>query len=225
MHPARHSSNSKRWPTHRPPHPPPPQLTPPPPIPPVRPAPPPLPRLRLLLSELAGRLEAGENLYVHCWGGRGRAGTVGACLLAHLYGITADEALERVQRAFDTRKDGEHGGCRGVGVGSVLRGVTASCSALRCAAVPGVAVSRCCREEGACVCELRTCAARGPPAPRRAPTRLPARQRLHVCLPSICADASRAAPDSRVSPADKRRSPETEEQVAFVRRFIAEYTA
>ncbi|PSC73500.1 MAP kinase phosphatase 6 isoform B [Micractinium conductrix] len=62
-------------------------------------------RLRLLLSELAGRLEAGENLYVHCWGGRGRAGTVGACLLAHLYGITADEALERVQRAFDTRKD------------------------------------------------------------------------------------------------------------------------
>lgn len=40
------------------------------------------------------------------WGGRGRAGVVGACLLAHLYGLSADEALERVQRSFDTRKDG-----------------------------------------------------------------------------------------------------------------------
>ena len=40
------------------------------------------------------------------WGGRGRAGVVGACLLAQLYGLSADEALERVQRSFDTRKDG-----------------------------------------------------------------------------------------------------------------------
>lgn len=43
------------------------------------------------------------------WGGRGRAGLVGACLLAHLYGLPAEEALERVQRSFDTRKDGERG--------------------------------------------------------------------------------------------------------------------
>lgn len=62
-------------------------------------------KLRLLLAQLAERIEAGETLYVHCWGGRGRAGTVGACLLAQLYGILADEALERVQRSFDTRKD------------------------------------------------------------------------------------------------------------------------
>lgn len=62
--------------------------------------------LRLLLADLTQRLENGECLYVHCWGGRGRAGTVGSCLLAHLYGMSADEALARVQRAFDTRKDG-----------------------------------------------------------------------------------------------------------------------
>lgn len=31
---------------------------------------------------------------------------MGACLLAHLYGLPAEEALERVQRSFDTRKDG-----------------------------------------------------------------------------------------------------------------------
>ncbi|KAL4423893.1 hypothetical protein ABPG75_001194 [Micractinium tetrahymenae] len=63
-------------------------------------------RLRLLLADMAQRLDDGENLYVHCWGGRGRAGTVGACLLAQLYGMPADEALERIQRSFDTRKDG-----------------------------------------------------------------------------------------------------------------------
>lgn len=62
-------------------------------------------RLRLLLADLAERLESGEQLYIHCWGGRGRAGTVGACLLAHLYGLSAEEALTRVQRAFDTRQD------------------------------------------------------------------------------------------------------------------------
>jgi protein tyrosine/serine phosphatase len=48
---------------------------------------------------------AGKKVYMHCWGGRGRAGVVGACLLMKLYGISADEALERVQCAFSTRKD------------------------------------------------------------------------------------------------------------------------
>ncbi len=28
-----------------------------------------------------------------------------ACLLAKVYGVGAEEALERVQRAFDTRRD------------------------------------------------------------------------------------------------------------------------
>jgi hypothetical protein len=58
-----------------------------------------------LLNELTERLEKGEKMYIHCWGGRGRAGTVGSALLAKLYGMDADEALERVQRSFDTRKD------------------------------------------------------------------------------------------------------------------------
>ncbi|KXZ46719.1 hypothetical protein GPECTOR_41g684 [Gonium pectorale] len=62
--------------------------------------------LRALLQDLQQRLAKGEKLYVHCWGGRGRAGTVGACLLAEMYDLSADECLERVQRAFDTRHDG-----------------------------------------------------------------------------------------------------------------------
>lgn len=52
------------------------------------------------------RIEKGDVLYLHCWGGRGRAGTVGACILGKLYGVGGEEALERVQRAFDTRNDG-----------------------------------------------------------------------------------------------------------------------
>ncbi|KAG2447825.1 hypothetical protein HYH02_007281 [Chlamydomonas schloesseri] len=62
--------------------------------------------LKALVADLEARLAAGEKLYVHCWGGRGRAGTVGACLLASLYDLPASECLERVQRAFDTRQDG-----------------------------------------------------------------------------------------------------------------------
>ncbi len=36
-------------------------------------------------ADLEARIAKGEKLYVHCWGGRGRAGTVGACLLASMY--------------------------------------------------------------------------------------------------------------------------------------------
>ncbi len=63
-------------------------------------------RMKLLLDDLAVRLQRSERLYLHCWGGRGRAGTVGACLLAKLYGVGAEEALQRIDRAFSTRKDG-----------------------------------------------------------------------------------------------------------------------
>lgn len=59
-----------------------------------------------MLEDVRARLGAGEHVYVHCWGGRGRAGTLGACALAALYGLPADAALARVQRAFDTRGDG-----------------------------------------------------------------------------------------------------------------------
>eukprot|EP00197_Chlamydomonas_leiostraca_P006335 CAMPEP_0202865850 /NCGR_PEP_ID=MMETSP1391-20130828/6550_1 /ASSEMBLY_ACC=CAM_ASM_000867 /TAXON_ID=1034604 /ORGANISM="Chlamydomonas leiostraca, Strain SAG 11-49" /LENGTH=302 /DNA_ID=CAMNT_0049545731 /DNA_START=42 /DNA_END=950 /DNA_ORIENTATION=+ len=61
--------------------------------------------LKPLVDDLLARLDKGEKLYVHCWGGRGRAGTVGAIMLALGYGVSVDEALERVQRSFNTRQD------------------------------------------------------------------------------------------------------------------------
>lgn len=62
-------------------------------------------RLEQLVSDIIKRIEEGEVLYLHCWGGRGRAGTLGASTLARMYGLSAEEALVRVQKAFDTRQD------------------------------------------------------------------------------------------------------------------------
>jgi hypothetical protein len=51
---------------------------------------------------------AGEKVYMHCWGGRGRSGLVAACLLQSKYGISADESLQHVQQAFQTRGETKH---------------------------------------------------------------------------------------------------------------------
>ncbi|KAF6264304.1 hypothetical protein COO60DRAFT_1485498 [Scenedesmus sp. NREL 46B-D3] len=50
-------------------------------------------QLEEIIADMQRRIEQGEVLYVHCWGGGGA--------------LSAEEALERVQRAFDTRKDNE----------------------------------------------------------------------------------------------------------------------
>lgn len=63
--------------------------------------------LEKMVDALAQKIEAGGKVYLHCWGGRGRSGLVAACLLARLYGLTEDEALARVQRAYSTRLDPE----------------------------------------------------------------------------------------------------------------------
>jgi len=60
--------------------------------------------LTALVGELAARVQSGEVLYVHCMGGRGRSGVVAACVLAELYGIGAEEALQRVQFGYDSRQ-------------------------------------------------------------------------------------------------------------------------
>jgi hypothetical protein len=49
-------------------------------------------------------VHAGQKLYIHCWGGGGLAGVAGACLLGKLYGVSEEEAIERVKRAFALRQ-------------------------------------------------------------------------------------------------------------------------
>jgi hypothetical protein len=73
--------------------------------------------LMRLLLRLRDRILLNDDVvYVHCWGGRGRAGTVGACLqllLADSSATSAEEALELVQRGYETREG--VGGVTGVG--------------------------------------------------------------------------------------------------------------
>jgi len=59
-----------------------------------------------LLSELLYHLESNANnaLYLHCWGGRGRAGLIGACTASLLFPeLTSQEILAWVQGGYDTR--------------------------------------------------------------------------------------------------------------------------
>lgn len=66
-------------------------------------------KLMPLLADLRQRLADGQVVYLHCWAGRGRAGTVGACLLVDSFGVDAEEALQRVLRAYTTREN--NGSC------------------------------------------------------------------------------------------------------------------
>ena len=50
-----------------------------------------------ILKTITDVLANGENIYLHCWGGRGRTGTVVGCYLVQ-QGIPAEEALEQIRR-------------------------------------------------------------------------------------------------------------------------------
>ena len=49
-------------------------------------------------------LQFGEKIYLHCWGGHGRAGTVYCLILQLAYGMTANDALDYCQRVHDCRQ-------------------------------------------------------------------------------------------------------------------------
>ena len=48
-----------------------------------------------ILDAIDGAMEAGRTVYVHCWGGIGRTGTVVGCWLVRR-GDTGDEALDQI---------------------------------------------------------------------------------------------------------------------------------
>jgi len=51
--------------------------------------------MRQILDTLDEALQAGHVVYVHCWGGIGRTGTVVGCYLVR-HGFTGEEALQRI---------------------------------------------------------------------------------------------------------------------------------
>jgi len=56
------------------------------------------------IEQLCVLLNAGENLYIHCWGGHGRTGTIIGCLIGRLYPISAQLALDLTSTYHHKRK-------------------------------------------------------------------------------------------------------------------------
>ena len=51
--------------------------------------------MRAILDEIDAELAAGKAVYVHCWGGKGRTGTVVGCYLAR-HGTPPETILDRI---------------------------------------------------------------------------------------------------------------------------------
>lgn len=58
-------------------------------------------RMADILATIDAALAAGGNVYVHCWGGIGRTGTVVACWLQE-QGLTPEAALEELAARWQT---------------------------------------------------------------------------------------------------------------------------
>jgi predicted protein tyrosine phosphatase len=52
--------------------------------------------MRAILDHIDQSMENGRNIYLHCWGGIGRTGTVVGCYLVR-HGATGKQALERIR--------------------------------------------------------------------------------------------------------------------------------
>jgi protein-tyrosine phosphatase len=53
--------------------------------------------MKVILDRIDGARQAGRIVYVHCWGGVGRTGTVVGCWLVR-HGLSGEDALELIRR-------------------------------------------------------------------------------------------------------------------------------
>jgi protein-tyrosine phosphatase len=58
--------------------------------------------MTLILDAIDSAVDSESPVYVHCWGGVGRTGTVVGCHLIR-HGMSAEKALERVDALYKTR--------------------------------------------------------------------------------------------------------------------------
>lgn len=58
--------------------------------------------MECLLQTINQLLQTGRIVYVHCWGGVGRTGTVIACWLGVQFGVDGDRALELLTTRWNT---------------------------------------------------------------------------------------------------------------------------
>lgn len=59
--------------------------------------------MHYLVDDCGMRVSRGERLYIHCWGGHGRTGTLVAILIGRLYGLPHAAALQYCQACHDSR--------------------------------------------------------------------------------------------------------------------------
>ena len=62
-------------------------------------------RMRMILDRIDAALDAGETVYVHCFGGIGRTGSVVGCWLVR-HGLSGKAALEQIARWRKGTPDG-----------------------------------------------------------------------------------------------------------------------
>lgn len=61
-----------------------------------------VPTMNLILDTIDSAIQNSSPVYVHCWGGVGRTGTVVGCYLVR-HGMSPRQALERVNTLYKTR--------------------------------------------------------------------------------------------------------------------------
>lgn len=61
--------------------------------------------MRRILDTIDGAVQDGHTVYVHCWGGIGRTGTVVGCYLVR-HGMSGQQALEEIARRRRGTPDG-----------------------------------------------------------------------------------------------------------------------
>ncbi len=66
--------------------------------------------MRATLRQIRLARHSHKTVYLHCWGGVGRTGTVAGCLLRDLFGCSGDEALSRFQESWNHCAKSAHRG-------------------------------------------------------------------------------------------------------------------
>jgi protein-tyrosine phosphatase len=59
-----------------------------------------------VLGHIRSEIDAGRPVYVHCWGGIGRTGTVVGCWMVQFEGLAAEDALARIAELRAGTPDG-----------------------------------------------------------------------------------------------------------------------
>ncbi|MDF1826412.1 MAG: ADP-ribosylglycohydrolase family protein [Verrucomicrobiales bacterium] len=84
--------------------------------------------MRAILRQFRLARHQGKTIYLHCWGGKGRTGTVAGCAIRDLFGLTGEEALSHLNTRWQACAKSAHSGSPET---DEQRGFIQSCNPLR----------------------------------------------------------------------------------------------